>query len=75
MLRATSLRLALATTRACSTTAPPPPVDEEIYHRLASCTLEGVQEVYEDMADDEPELAMEVEYSVKNAPAILNSAR
>ena len=42
-------------------------IDEDKYHRLASCTLEGLQEVYEDLADDEPDLAMEVEYAVSSS--------
>ena len=37
----------------------------EAYHKIADATLEGVLEVYEDVADDSPQLAMDVEYSVR----------
>jgi hypothetical protein len=51
-----------AALRHCSTTAA---IDEDLYHSLASCTLETIQEVYDDEADDNAQLNMEVEYSVR----------
>ena len=56
-----------ATTRACSSTTQT--VNENTYHALASVTLEGAQDAYDELADDHPELAMEVEYSVRCAAA------
>ena len=43
--------------------ATPGTVDEESYHILVDRTLEGVQDVYDEIADDFPELELEVEYS------------
>eukprot|EP00966_Prymnesium_polylepis_P022405 515645-Prymnesium_polylepis.1 len=69
VIRGASARLAprctptLLSRRACTTA--PAAIDEQTYHKLASCTLESIQEVYEDLADDDAELAMEVEYSVR----------
>ena len=40
-------------------------LNSDAYHRLADVTIEGVQEVYEDEADDNGELNMEVECSVR----------
>ena len=54
-----------ATTRACSSTTQT--LNENTYHALASVTLEGAQDAYDELADDHPELAMEVEYSVRCA--------
>jgi len=49
--------LATARTRACSQ------LSVEAYHSIVSLTLESVQEVYEEEADDDPALAMDVEYA------------
>lgn len=38
-------------------------MDEQNYHRLASVTLEALQDVFEEEADDQPQLQMDVEYS------------
>ena len=40
-------------------------IDVEEYHRLADITISGVQEIYEDLADDDVELDMEVNYAVR----------
>ena len=38
-------------------------MDEQLYHRLASVTLESLQDAFEEEADDQPQLQMDVEYS------------
>ena len=38
-------------------------IDLGTYHRLADITIEGVQEVYDEEADDDPALAMDVVYA------------
>ena len=48
--------------RFCST-VPQHAVDEERYHTLADLTLEGVQDVFDEITDESPELEVEVEYS------------
>ena len=40
------------------------PLDVDSYHRLASLTLEGIQDVFEDEADADATLAMDVSYAV-----------
>jgi len=40
-------------------------VTVETYHNLANLTMDSIQEVYEDEADDDPDLAMEVECAVR----------
>ena len=79
-LAAAAARNPLVRARASSPLAPPARacttgIDEDKYHRLASCTLEGLQEVYEDLADDEPDLAMEVEYAVSSSLWLASVAR
>ena len=39
-------------------------LDVAAYHRLSEITLESLQEVYEECADDEPTLSIEVDYAV-----------
>ena len=43
------------------------PIDSETYHKIANLTIEGLQEVYENEADDDPALGMDVEYAVRSA--------
>ena len=39
-------------------------VSLEDYHQYANCTLEAIQEVYDERSDNDPTLAMDVEYAV-----------
>ena len=52
-------------------------LDLDAYHRFADVTIEGLQEVYDDEADDDPTLGMDVEYSVcaRHAPIYLRRAK
>uniref|UniRef100_A0A7S2BQZ4 ferroxidase n=1 Tax=Haptolina brevifila TaxID=156173 RepID=A0A7S2BQZ4_9EUKA len=38
-------------------------VSLEDYHQYANCTLEAIQEVYDERSDNDPTLAMDVEYA------------
>ena len=40
-------------------------LDLDAYHRVANATIERLQDVYELCADDDPALAMDVEYAVR----------
>lgn len=40
-------------------------IDEESYHRYAECTLEALQDVFDERADADERLAMDVEYAVR----------
>ena len=73
LLRNLSARVAARTTRIRPVltpqvarpfcTASPSSLDDETYHTVVDRTLEGVQDVYDEIADDFPELEMEVEDS------------
>lgn len=52
--------LATARRSLCATS-----LDVDVYNRVINLTLEGLQDVYDDEADDNPQLAMDVVYAVR----------
>ena len=43
-------------------------IDPELYHNVCERTLEALQDVYEECADADPALLMDVEYAVCGNP-------